>query len=244
MKNNTLKIIPTVLSYLLILNVCPVSSDSGKDPFFKSRHDMVENDLKARDINDPAVLKAMEKVKRHIFVDKSMQGSAYGDYPMPIGQRQTISQPYIVALMTQSLRLTKKDNVLEIGTGSGYQAAVLAEIVNHVYSIEIKPELAHKAKKLLKSLGYKNITVKAGDGFYGWKEHAPFDAIILTCSVEEIPLPLAGQLKDGGKIIMPLGEKFWIQSLVIGTKKGEDIEIKNLIPVRFVPMTGKAEQKK
>jgi protein-L-isoaspartate(D-aspartate) O-methyltransferase len=200
---------------------------------------MIENDLKARGIDDPTVISAMQNVKRHLFIDKKRQRNAYGDYPLPIGEGQTISQPYIVGLMTQSLQLKSSDRVLEIGTGSGYQAAVLAEIVKDVYSIEIKEKLAQKAAKLLSILGYTNVTVKAGDGYYGWEEHAPFDAIIVTAAAEKIPPPLIEQLKEGGKIILPLGRNFQIQNLILGIKKGDIIKKEGLIPVRFVPMTGK-----
>jgi len=208
-----------------------------------ARKRMIEYDLKGRDITDPVVLKAMERVQRHRFVDKSKWSQAYGDYPLPIGQGQTISQPYIVALMTQTLALKKTDSVLEIGTGSGYQAAVLAEIAARVYSVEIHEKLAVKAAHLLKSLGYNNVSVKAGDGFFGWEEHAPFDAIILTCAPRKIPRRLVRQLKDGGRIILPLGEVSRTQILVLGTKKGNELEFTNIIPVRFVPMTGEIQKK-
>ena len=203
---------------------------------------MIEGDLKARGINSPAVISAMEKVKRHLFVDKNQQKHAYSDHPLPIGEGQTISQPYIVGLMTQSLELNKSNRVLEIGTGSGYQAAVLSEIVKHVYSIEINGILAQKSAQLLKSLGYKNVSVKEGDGYYGWEEHSPFDAIIITCSAEKIPPPLIKQLKNGGKIILPMGNEFQIQNLVLGIKKENIIITDRIIPVRFVPMTGKAKK--
>lgn len=227
---------------LLLFSTSPALSGTEKDPFARARRRMIEHDLKGRDIYDPLVLKAMEKVKRHLFVDKSQQKSAYADHPLPIGEDQTISQPYIVAFMTQSLKLKKGDRVLEIGTGSGYQAAVLAEIAGQVYSIEIKEILADRAKKFLKSLGYQNIKVKAGDGFFGWKEHAPFDAIILTCAADKIPQPLVNQLNEGGRIILPLGGGFWGQNLILGTKKGGKLETKQILPVRFVPMTGEAQK--
>jgi protein-L-isoaspartate(D-aspartate) O-methyltransferase len=240
MKKKAVKALSLLFVYFLFLNVSPVLCETAQDPFARARQRMIEYDLKGRDITDPVVLKAMQKVLRHLFVDENQWQNAYADFPLPIEEGQTISQPYIVALMTQSLGLKKEDKVLEVGTGSGYQAAVLAEIAGRVYSIEIKKKLADRAAKLLKSLGYKNIFVKAGDGFYGWKEHAPFDAIILTCAVNKIPQSLIDQLKDGGKIILPLGGKFWGQSLVVGTKKGGGLDTKNTIPVRFVPMTGQA----
>ncbi len=218
------------------------ASESGKIPFEKEKRFMIENDLKARDISCPEVLKAMEKVPRHLFVSKKYRKHAYADRPLRIDVGQTISQPYIVALMTQKLQLKKSDRVLEIGTGSGYQAAVLAEIADKVYTIEIHEKLTVQARELLKSLGYKNILVKSGDGFFGWKEHAPFDAIMITCAVKQIPPELESQLKEGGNIILPLGEQHRTQTLILGTKKGGEIQKQTIIPVRFVPMTGEAQK--
>lgn len=231
------KIVFFLLFFLLI--TFTAACTSGETSFESKQQIMIENDLKARGIDDPTVIAAMQKIKRHLFIDKKSQRNAYGDYPLPIGEGQTISQPYIVGLMTQSLQLKSRDRVLEIGTGSGYQAAVLAEIVKDVYSIEIKEKLAKKAADLLNFLGYTNVTVKSGDGYYGWEEYAPFDAIIVTCAAEKIPPPLIEQLKEGGKIILPLGRKFQTQNLVLGVKKGGAIKKGGLIPVRFVPMTGK-----
>ncbi len=208
-----------------------------------ARRQMIEQDLQSRGINNPDVLKAMGQIPRHLFVPETRRGSAYGDFPLPIGKKQTISQPYIVALMTQSLSLSQTDKVLEIGTGSGYQAAVLAKIVAQVYTIEIIPSLANKAADLLKSLGYNNISVRAGDGFFGWPEAAPFDAIILTCSTEKIPPNLIDQLKEGGRIILPLGRREAVQSLILATKKAGKLEKKQILLVRFVPMTGEIEKK-
>ena len=228
----------------LVLSSTGAYSGPGSDSetlFHQARHNMIIKDLKSRGIDNPAVLKAMEKVKRHLFVDKNLQQAAYDDCPLPIEEGQTISQPFIVALMTQCLNLHKQDNVLEIGTGSGYQAAVLSEITGRVYSVEINKKLSTRAAKLLNRLGYKNISTKTGDGFFGWKEHAPYDAIILTCSVEQIPEALVEQLREGGRILMPLGSKYQIQNLVIGTKKNGQLKMETLIPVRFVPMTGKAD---
>ncbi len=231
-----------ILAILVFLITCPALRASEENALEIKQQIMIEKDLKARGINDPTVISAMKKVKRHLFVDKSRQKKAYGDYPLPIGEDQTISQPYIVGLMTQSLKLKSSDRVLEIGTGSGYQAAVLAEIVKEVFTIEIKEKLAQKAETLLSSLGYINVSVKAGDGYYGWGAYAPFDAIILSCSAEKIPPPLIKQLKDGGKIILPLGQQFKIQNLVIGIKNGGKIKKEGILPVRFVPMTGKADR--
>ena len=236
--------VAVLLCGLFLSGIAYAAGNTDDDYFARARHNMVENDLKSRVITDPAVLNAMGKVKRHLFVDKDVQRKAYADYPLPISCGQTISQPYIVALMTQSLKLQKKDKVLEIGTGSGYQAAILAEIVAQVFSVEIKKQLADRAVNLIKSLGYKNITIKAGDGYVGWQEHAPFDAIILTCAVDKIPKALIRQLKQGGKIILPLGSRFYAQSLSLGIKKGDELVIENIISVRFVPMTGEADKKK
>jgi len=215
---------------------------AGEDRFASPRRRMIENDLRGRDISDPAVLAAMERVPRHLFVAESQRQEAYGDYPLPIGEGQTISQPYIVALMTQHLRLSKQSKVLEIGTGSGYQAAVLAEVAGEVYSIELNKKLADRAARLLQSLGYKNIWTKTGDGFFGWEEHAPFDGIMLTCSAERIPDPLVRQLREGGRIILPLGDAFGVQSLILGVKKGTELETRTITAVRFVPMRGEAEK--
>jgi protein-L-isoaspartate(D-aspartate) O-methyltransferase len=227
-------------SWLLVTIFAADAARAQSDPFSARRMVMVERDIKGRDISDPAVLKAMEKVPRHLFVETRLRDQAYADYPLLIGAGQTISQPYIVALMTQSLHLKKQDKVLEIGTGSGYQAAVLAEIAQQVYTVEIITSLAARAAALLKTLGYRNIQFRTGDGFQGWKEHAPYDAILVTCAVSSIPPPLAAQLKEGGRIILPLGDARSVQTLVLGVKKGGSIEMKNMSPVRFVPMTGEA----
>ncbi|MEN3013219.1 MAG: protein-L-isoaspartate(D-aspartate) O-methyltransferase [Endomicrobiia bacterium] len=204
------------------------------DEFYQKRLQMVEYQLKARDIVDKKVLDAMMKVERHKFVPKEYQSFAYIDEPLPIGYNQTISQPYIVALMTQLLELKGTEKVLEIGTGSGYQAAILAEIVKEVYTIEIIPQLANRAEKLLKELGYTNIFIKVGDGYLGWPEHAPFDGIIVTCAPDHIPQPLIDQLKDGGKMVIPVGDIY--QELVVVEKQKDKIIKRNVIPVRFVPM--------
>ncbi len=204
------------------------------DEYYQKRLKMLEEQLKQRDITDKKVLSAMLKVERHKFVPKEYEKLAYIDEPLPIGFGQTISQPYIVALMTQLLELKENDKVLEIGTGSGYQAAILAELAKEVYTIEIIPQLAQKAEKLLKDLSYKNIFIKIGDGYLGWQEHAPYDKIIVTCSPDHIPQPLIDQLKDGGKIVIPVGDIY--QELVVVEKKDKKIIKRNIIPVRFVPM--------
>ena len=204
---------------------------------------MVAIQIQARGIEDPCVLTAMQRVPRHAFVPRSGQHLAYGDHPLPIGHRQTISQPYIVAFMTEALRLDPNDRVLEIGTGSGYQAAVCAEIANEVYSIEIVAKLAEAAKERLADLGYTNLHVKAGDGFFGWPEHAPFDAIIGTAAAERIPPALLDQLKPGGRLIIPHGDTHELQYLVLFTKDEEaNISKQRVLPVRFVPMTGEVQR--
>jgi len=202
---------------------------------------MVKAQIESRGVKDSMVLKAMRKVPRHLFVPKSYQEEAYADEPLPIGEGQTISQPYIVALMTELLGLKGGEKVLEIGTGSGYQAAILAEIAKEVYSIEIICPLAERAESSLKELGYKNVTVKCGDGYQGWKEHSLFDGIIVTAAPDHIPQPLVDQLKIGGRLVIPVGELF--QELILVTKTEKGIKKENVIPVRFVPMTGEAEKK-
>lgn len=197
---------------------------------------MVEHQIKLRGVEDEATIRAMQKTPRHLFVPESEREYAYNDYPLPIGYGQTISQPYIVAAMTELLRLKPTDKVLEVGTGSGYQAAVLAEIVDEVYSIEILKPLGEEAAERLKRLGYDNVTVKVGDGYLGWPEHAPFDAIIVTCAPQDVPKPLTEQMKVGGRMCIPVGED-GAQQLYLMTKK-EDGTLKTeaVFPVRFVPL--------
>ena len=186
----------------------------------------------------------MARIERHLFVDSIFKSSAYNDHPLPIGEDQTISQPYVVGLMTAALKLKPTDRVLEIGTGSGYQAAVLAEIVSEVYTIEIRKGLAEKSEKLLKKLGYRNIRVKYADGYNGWQEHAPFDAIIVTASANHIPPPLIKQLKEGGRLIIPLGSTVYFQMLTLATKTKGELDLEQMGGVAFVPMTGEAMKKK
>jgi len=201
---------------------------------------MVRQQLSApgRDITNARVLAAMGKVPRHELVPSSLRGQAYGDYPLPIGYDQTISQPFIVAFMTEKLEPKATDKVLEIGTGSGYQAAVLAELVREVYTIEIVEPLARRAEADLKRLGYTNVFVRAGDGYKGWPEAAPFDAVIVTCAPEHVPQPLVNQLREGGRMIIPVGPA-GNQELYLLYKKGDKVEKRAVLPVRFVPMTGK-----
>jgi len=209
----------------------------------KARKYMVEHDLKGRDIVDDKVLEVMGRVPRHKLVSKVLESQAYSDHPLPIGEGQTISQPYIVALMTQSLKLNKSDKVLEIGTGSGYQAAVLAELVDDVYTIEIRENLAENAEYALKSLGYENVKVKHADGYFGWEEYAPFDAIIVTCAANHVPPPLIEQLADGGRLIIPVGSTTYYQTLTLVEKKNGELSSTYITGVRFVPMTGEAMKK-
>jgi protein-L-isoaspartate(D-aspartate) O-methyltransferase len=197
---------------------------------------MVSQQIAARGVSDPAVLQAMGSVPRHLFVPENQKESAYRDHPLPIGKGQTISQPYIVAYMTEALQLTPTDRVLEIGTGSGYQAAVLAELVREVYTMEIVPELGEKARETLSALGYTNVFVKIGDGYKGWPEKAPFDGIMVTCAPEDIPQPLIDQLREGGRMVIPVGNTYGVQKLVRGVKKNKELITEDLLPVRFVPM--------
>jgi len=201
------------------------------------RHNMVRQQLEARGINHRATLEAMRKVQRHLFVPARLRAHAYTDSPLSIGQGQTISQPYIVAYMTQLLDLKPHHRVLEIGTGSGYQAAVLAEMVEQVFTIEIVKELGQRAEKLLDSLGYDNVSVVIGDGYQGLEAEAPFDAIIVTAAPDKIPPPLVEQLKDGGKMVIPVGPPAAIQTLVLMEKREGKIVEPTLTPVRFVPFT-------
>ncbi len=209
----------------------------------KSRKRMVEHDLKGRDITDAKVLEIMGRVPRHLFVDKSLQSKAYADHPLPIGEGQTISQPYIVALMTQILQVKPGEKVLEIGAGSGYQAAVLAELTDQVYTIEIRASLSQMAAQRLKQLGYEKVKVKYGDGYFGWEEYAPFDAIMVTCAANHIPPPLIKQLKENGRLIIPLGSTTYFQTLTLLTKKNGQTDVQHLLGVSFVPMTGEAQKR-
>ena len=227
----------------LFLSLLVSLSFSAEDPsFVAARKRMVERDLKGRDINDPKVLEVMGRVPRQLFVDNPLQSQAYDDHPLAIGEGQTISQPYIVALMTQILKIKPGEKVLEVGTGSGYQAAVLAEFTDRVYTIEIQPKLAQIAAERLKQLGYEKVHVKSGDGFFGWEEYAPFDAIMVTCAASHIPDPLIKQLKDGGKLVIPLGGTAYYQTLTLLTKKQGKTDLQQFGGVAFVPMTGEAQK--
>ena len=210
----------------------------GLDPELEARMKMVETQIRRRGVTDKDVLLAMETVPRHEFVPDQYEAQAYADHPLPIGYGQTISQPYIVALMTELLNLSTTDRVLEIGTGSGYQAAILAQIVSAVYSVEIVEPLAIEARERLERLGYDNIHTLHADGYYGWEEHAPFDAIIVTAAPDHIPQPLVQQLKDGGKLVIPVGPPGGYQTLWEITKQGETVKKRNVTGVLFVPLTG------
>jgi protein-L-isoaspartate(D-aspartate) O-methyltransferase len=203
---------------------------------------MVEQQLKPRGIKDERVLAAMAKVPREEFVPADVRPSAYEDGPLPIGYDQTISQPYIVAFMTEQLRPKQSDRVLEIGSGSGYQAAILGELVAEIYTIEIIEPLAKSAEATLQRLGYNNVHIKVGDGYKGWPEEAPFDAIIVTCAPEKVPQPLTDQLKDGGRIVIPVGERF-AQQLYLLEKKNGELKESVTLPVRFVPMKREGQKK-
>ena len=207
----------------------------------KALRENLVDQLIAKGISDKKVIAAMKAVQRHEFVPKRYRPEAYGDHPLPIGMDQTISQPFVVAYMTEMLKLEGNESVLEIGTGSGYQAAVLAEIVGKVYTIEIVEPLARDAEKTLKRLGYNGVVVKVGDGYRGWPEHAPFDAIIVTAAPDHIPQPLVEQLKVGGRMVIPVGK--WGQRLTLITKDKDGVTTQKDLPVRFVPMTGEAQEK-
>jgi protein-L-isoaspartate(D-aspartate) O-methyltransferase len=216
----------------------PVSDFTGE------RYQMVPEQLKARGVSDQRILAAMKKVRRDEFVPANLKTSSYTDQPLPIGYGQTISQPYIVAFMTEQVRPSPKDRILEIGTGSGYQAAILAELAGEVYTIEIIEPLAKTAEATLQRLGYKNVHVKAGDGYKGWPEHAPFDAVIVTCAPDHVPQPLIDQLKEGGRMIIPVGGGLGFQQLYLLEKKNGKLQRRAVLPVRFVPMTGEAQKPK
>ncbi|MCX5805066.1 MAG: protein-L-isoaspartate(D-aspartate) O-methyltransferase [Proteobacteria bacterium] len=231
-----------LLTIILILTVITLPSASC-DVFEKKRQEMVEKDIKTRGIKDRKVLDAMSKVERHLFVDPSRAGQAYNDHPLPIGEGQTISQPYVVALMTAAVALKGNERVLEIGTGSGYQAAILGEIVKEVFTIEIKKGLYEKVVEKFRQLGYRNIRTKLGDGYYGWEDYAPFDVIMVTASANHIPPPLLAQLKEGGRLIIPLGSTVFYQNLTLVRKEKGKHTINELGGVAFVPMTGEVQKR-
>jgi protein-L-isoaspartate(D-aspartate) O-methyltransferase len=208
---------------------------SQSDKYYTARINMVKNQIIDRGISDTKTIESLRKVPRHLFVPEDYKKDAYGDYPLPIGYGQTISQPYIVAFMTEAVKPDRKKKALEIGTGSGYQAAVLAEITDTVYTIEIITELAKESDARFKMLGYKNIVGKSGDGYNGWIEYAPFDIIIVTAAIDKIPEPLTDQLAENGRLVIPVGSPNGVQELKLVVKKNGKIKITTLLPVRFVP---------
>lgn len=221
--------------FLLQFNQSCMSQNQDASWYENKRTGMVLEQIRLRGISDKTVLDAMQKVERHLFVPIAYRSEAYEDYPLPIGDGQTISQPYIVAFMTEALKLKKSDKVLEIGTGSGYQAAILAEICDSVFTVEIYESLADNAKKILDELGYDNIFVRTGDGYQGWAEHAPYNGIIVTCAPGQIPVKLEEQLAEGGRMIIPVGGTY-TQELILLEKNNSKLEKKSVLPVRFVPM--------
>jgi protein-L-isoaspartate(D-aspartate) O-methyltransferase len=233
--------------FLCLLSLIPsivIADVISDNPTFKAaREKLVEKYIAGQGIADPKVLAAMRSVSRHCFVPKRLASKAYADTALPIGASQTISQPYVVALMTESLKLSGNHRVLEIGTGSGYQAAVLAKIVKEVYSIEIKEKLHRESSRLLKNMGFTNVKTRHGDGYFGWQEAAPFDAIMITAAINHIPPPLLKQLTEGGRLILPLGNPFSYQNLTLVTKTGGNFVTKQITGVLFVPMTGHALDK-
>ena len=222
------------------LVVSPSPSVSiASDPYYtRLRKEMVVLQIQARDVSDSEVLKAMETVPRHLFVPQNYLDQAYEDHPLPIGFGQTISQPYIVALMTEKLKIKRGDKVLEIGTGSGYQAAILAELTDQVYSVEVVEELFKQGTETLQRLGYTQVQTRHADGYYGWEEHAPYDAIIVTCAPDHIPQPLVNQLEEGGRMVVPVGPPGSFQTLWLVEKQDGKVTSKSIMGVVFVPLTG------
>ncbi len=240
MKSAAIFKISLFIPTLLVLFVHPAHSEPG-DPYLQSRRDMVRFQIRDRGISDPGVLRAMETVPRHEFVPESEKKHAYEDRPLPVGYGQTISQPYIVALMTELLKVGKESKVLEIGTGSGYQAAVLAEIVREVYTVEIVPQLFERAGQVLSGMKYGNVRTLNADGYFGWAGHGPYDAVIVTCAVDFIPPPLIEQLAMGGRMCIPVGPPFKVQHLVLVKKEKTGIETEVIASVRFVPLVRKGD---
>ncbi|MCA0931799.1 protein-L-isoaspartate(D-aspartate) O-methyltransferase [Lutimonas saemankumensis] len=226
--------------FIVFLLFSPLFLSSQND-YLEARERMIADDIKPRGVKDKATLNALNEVPRHLFVPQELWSQAYRDGPLPIGYGQTISQPYIVAFMTEAIKPESDFKVLEIGTGSGYQAAILSRIVDSVYTIEIIDELYSRSKKQLKELGYNNIMTKSADGYFGWEEKGPFDAIVVTAAAEFVPPPLIDQLKEGGRMIIPVGTPFATQQLLMVTKKGGKTKSRNLMFVRFVPFTRRSE---
>jgi len=239
--NNTTDVVVgfrrTVRAFVLIAVVVATGGRCGQERVDEARSRMVQDQIVSRGVLDTATIRSMSTVPRHLFVPDWLAHRAYEDTPLPIGQGQTISQPYIVALMTEYIRPHRGQRVLEVGTGSGYQAAVLAEIVDSVFTIEILSDLARSASARLRDLGYANVVVRQGDGYLGWAEHAPFDAILVTAAAENIPGPLVDQLRDGGVMVIPVGPPESVQALTLVKKEGDNVVTQSLAPVRFVPLT-------
>jgi protein-L-isoaspartate(D-aspartate) O-methyltransferase len=241
---------PALMTLVVLLGAChgdpapahAASRQRAQDERSMERAKMIEEQIASRGVRDPQVLRAMRSVPRHLFVPQEVAPYAYRDHPLPIGHDQTISQPYIVAFMAEALNLKRTDRVLEVGTGSGYHAAVMAEIAAEIYTIEIVRDLARRAERTLADLGYQNVHVRYGDGYEGWPEQAPFDAIVVTAAPDHVPQPLLDQLRVGGRMIIPVGDTYQELRLIRRTPKG--IVEENTIPVRFVPMTGKAEERR
>jgi protein-L-isoaspartate(D-aspartate) O-methyltransferase len=237
---------PDRFAYLLVGTALVLTMGLGaffagagdKGDWKSQRKRMVDQQIRSRGVKDAAVLAAMERVERHAFVPEQYRSESYADHPLPIGYDQTISQPYIVAYMTEALALKKGQKALEVGTGSGYQAAVLGQMGVEVYTIEIVEPLGKRAAEQLAQLGYKNVHVRVGDGYDGWPEHAPFDGVIVTAAPASIPQPLVDQLAEGGRMVIPVGR--WVQDLKVMIKRGGKLKLIETLPVRFVPMTGKA----
>lgn len=242
----TATLLPALGAILLALTDPPsvgsAEAAADEDVFAERRERMVTEQIRGRDVADPRVLAVMRAVPRHRFVPGHLRAEAYDDHPLPIGEGQTISQPYIVGIMSELMQLKGGERVLEVGTGSGYQAAVLAELAKEVYSIEIVEPLALRAAATLRELGYRNVAVRAGDGYLGWPEAAPFDAIMVTAAPDHIPQPLVDQLKVGGRLVIPVGEFY--QELLVCVKTPQGLSRKTVLPVRFVPMTGEGVRKK
>jgi protein-L-isoaspartate(D-aspartate) O-methyltransferase len=226
----------------LFLSLSAAAHDTPQTAAARER--MVREQIRARGITNPSILEVMGTVPRHLFVPESERRAAYRDGPLPIGEGQTISQPYIVALMTDLIDPKPSQRVLEIGTGSGYQAAVLSALGAEVYTIEIKKALYQTAGAVFQKQGLERVRLRHGDGYYGWAEAAPFDAIMITAAVDHIPPPLVAQLKDGGRLVLPLGSPFGYQNLVLVTRRGEDLSLRQVTGVLFVPMTGRALETK
>lgn len=232
------KALSLVLLFVQLLAVAEMAQADSPEQYKMKREAMVHSQIEKRGVTDQRVLEAMRNVPRHKFTPESEMSSAYEDHPLPIGYGQTISQPFIVAYMCELAQLEQTDRVLEVGTGSAYHAAVIAQLVDKVYSIEIIPELATRARKVIAELGYKNINIRHADGYFGWKEEAPFDAIIVTAAADHIPPSLIRQLAEGGRMVIPVGHVFFTQKLILAEKRNGKMYTRDIIPVRFVPLTG------